>query len=191
MDTRVVPVGVVVLLAVGGLLVWLLRSRGYTPAERPFTPNPGNDTVVMCTGWDEQELSKILSDFTRMYQDRLSAGHPFRVESHTDQLEIRFPHDIQPTVLSFLVNYLQYPKGFDLAGRHIAAVGTVTLTDAFPLPSGDYVGKKARIYVPSNDREYDEVYVAVGSEYFEQSFTNMVWKITTDPRIPDDVRKLW
>lgn len=191
MDTRAILFGVVGLFAAGALLVWLLRLHGDTPAERPFTPNLTNNTVVTCTGWNGKELTKILGDFTRIYQERLTAGHPFRVDAQTDRIDIRFPHDIQPDLLSFLVNYLQYPKGFDLAARHIAAVGTVTLTDAFPLPSSNFVGRKARIYVPSNDRDYDKVYVAVDSEYFEQSFRDMSWKAAADPRIPDDVRKLW
>jgi len=185
-----VPIGLVVLVVAVGFLVLLLRSRGATAAASPFTPNPSNDTVVICKGWDEAELTKILADFARMYGGRLPAAQPFRVERQRDQLRIRFPNDIEPTLLSFLVNYLQYPKDFDLPSHHVLVVGIVTLTTAFPIPREDYVGKKARIYVPSNDQEHDEVYVAVGSEYFRQPFTNMAWRASADSRIPDGLEGL-
>jgi hypothetical protein len=168
----------------------LLRSRSATATVSPFIPNPANDTAVICQGWDETELTKILADFARSYEGRLPAAQPFRVERERDQLRIRFPNDIEPTLLSFLVNYLQYPKYFDLTNRHIVVVGIVTLTNAFPIPREDYVGKKARIYAPSNDQRYDEVYVAIGSEYFRQSFTNMAWKASVDGRIPDGIEAL-
>jgi hypothetical protein len=190
-DGRWLPIGLVVLLAAVGLVVVLLRTRPYVTSARVFIPNPANDTLVVCRGWDETELTKILADFTRTYQDRLPSAEPFRVERARDQFQIRFPGDIPPPLLSYLINYLQYPKDFDLTNRDIAAVGIVTLTDAFQLPSSNYVGKKAHIYVPSNDRRYDEVYLAVGSEYFEQPFTNLRWKPVTDGCIPGQVSKLW
>jgi len=190
LDTRLVPIGLVVLVVAAGLLVMRLRSRGATAVVSPFMPNPSNDTVVICQGWDEAELTKILADFARIYERRLPAAQPFHVEHRRDQFRIHFPNDIEPTLLSFLVNYLQYPKDFDLPSHHILVVGIVTLTTAFPIPREDYVGKKARIYVPSNDQRYDEVYFAVGSEYFRQPFTNMAWKASADGRIPDGIEAL-
>ena len=190
MDTQLVPFGLVALVVAASLVVMRLRSRGATAAIAPFTPNPSNDTVVICKGWDEVELTKILADFARMYKEQLPVAQPFRVEHQRGEFRIRFPADIEPTLLSCLVNYLQYPKGFDLPSHHILVVGIVTLTTAFPLPREDYVGKKARIYVPSNDQRYDEVYVAVGSEYFRQPFTNMAWKASSDGRIPDGIEAL-
>ena len=190
LDARWVPVGLVVLLAAAGLLVVLLRQPTYVATGSLFIPNPANATVVICRGWDEAELSKILADFARSYKNRLPSAQPFSVERRPDQFRIRFPADIAPPLLSFLVNYLQYPKDFDVTNRQIAAVGIVTLTNAFPVPRDDYVGKEARIYVPSNDHTYDEVYIAVGSEYFRESFTNMVWKPSPDGRIPDAINGL-
>jgi hypothetical protein len=183
-------IGAVVVVAAVGLLVLILRSRGNRVRVTAFTPNPTNDTVVICKGWDEAELKKILTDFARMYELRLPADQQFRIEHQRGQFQIRFPNDIEPMLLSTLVNYLQYPRDFDLASHQILVVGIVTLTTSFPIPSEDYVGKKARIYVPSNDKRYDEVYIAVGSEYFRQPFTNMTWKASTDGRIPDGIEAL-
>jgi hypothetical protein len=190
LDARWVAVGLVVLLAAVGLLVMLIRKPLYVATGSLFIPNAANDTVVICRGWDEAELTKILADFARSYKNRLPTAQPFSVEHDADQFRIRFPSDIAPPLLSFLVNYLQYPKGFDVTNRQIAVVGIVKLTSAFQLPRDDYVGKQARIYVPSNDQKYDEVYIAVGSEHFRQPFTNMVWKLSPDGRIPAAINGL-
>jgi len=194
MDTRVavlsaVGAAVAILIALGPQLQ---RYRASAAKEQAYTPNPANDTEIICAGWDAAELGKILEDFTRTYADRLGASARFRTERLSNkEYRITFPNDIAPTLLSFLVNYLQYPKGFDLATHQIAVVAHVTLTSAFPTPREGYVGQKARIYIPSNDRDYDLVYFAVGSDYFEQSFTDMAWRSVGDGRVPDAVRALW
>jgi hypothetical protein len=137
-------------------------------------------------------LEKILRGFTRTYKDQLGPSWCFRMEPlSSDGFRITFPNDIAPDSLSFLVNYLRYPEDLDLATHDVAVLGRVTLTPQFPLPRQDYIGQKARIYVPSNDQQYDLVYVAVGSDYFEQSFTKLRWKPVQDSRVPDGVARLW
>jgi hypothetical protein len=89
------------------------------------------------------------------------------------------------------VNYLQYPEDVDLSTHELAVLGRVTLTADFPLPREDYIGQRARIYVPANDRQYDLVYIALGTESFEQSFRQMHWKQVDDGRIPEGVKELW
>ncbi len=189
MDTRRVIVGVLVATAV--VIVSLLRIRSSRAAEPPFTPNPANDTYIICRGWSRGELEKILADFRGIYAGRLGTSNFETQRTGAKDFKITFPNDIPPTFLSFLVNYLQYPRDFDLSTRNIAVLASVKLTAAFPLPSGTYLGQRARIYVPSDDRQYDLVYVAVGSEYFEQRFTNMTWKPAKDGRVPDGVKALW
>jgi hypothetical protein len=190
LDTRWVALGVVGLLVAVGFSLFLLRKSTHVATASVFIPNPANDTVVICRGWDELELTTILGDFARSYHGRLPSSQPFSVERERDQFRIHFPGDIAPPMLSFLVNYLQYPKNFDLTNRHIAAVGIVTLTKAFPIGSDGLVGKQARVYVPSDDQRYDEVYVAVGSQYFRQRFTDMRWISSVEGRIPDGIEEL-
>jgi len=199
LDSRVVGLGAVaigaaVLLALRPLLGRYLVNQptgGSAGAkEAAFSPNPANDTDVTCKGLELSQLERILADFSRSYADDLAPGEPFRITPlKAHQFRITFPSDIEPSLLSFLVNYIHYPKSLDLT--NVVVVAHVTLTSAFPLPRKALLGEKARVYVPSDDQDFDLVYVAVGSEYFRQSFTNMVWKPVDDGRIPAGVKALW
>jgi hypothetical protein len=157
-----------------------------------FTPNPSNDTEVFYTGCDEAELAKVLAAFAHVYKEALGASGEFRTAKlGEEKFRITFPQDISPDSLSFLVNYLQYPEDVDLSTHELAVLGRVTLTADFPLPREDYIGQRARIYVPANDRQYDLVYIALGTESFEQTFRQMHWKQVDDGRIPEGVKELW
>jgi hypothetical protein len=183
-----IGVGTIV-LALGSLA----RARSTAgDGEGPFTPNSDNDTEVLVTGWSDSELARILSDYRAMYSERLGPKFMIRTQrSDSGASRISFPNDIPPDLLSFLVNYLQYPRDFDLSKHTIAVLARTTLTRAFPVPSQEYVGQKARIYVPESDHEYDLVYVAVGSKFFQQSFTDGLWKLVPNGRIPAKVQPLW
>jgi hypothetical protein len=194
LDSRVVIFSAVGIAVVGVLALGpqFLRYRASAAKELAYAPNPANDAEIICAGWNAAELGKILEAFTRTYAGRLGASAPFRTERlSATEYRISFPNDIPPTLLSFLVNYLQYPKGLDSATHQVAVVAHVTLTPAFPIPRQGYVGQKARIYVPANDRDYDLVYFAVGPDYFKQSFTDMAWKSVEDGRVSDAARALW
>jgi hypothetical protein len=154
--------------------------------------NPHSDTEVLVEGWSAAELERILAAFTKDYADGIPPPITFRVKpEHEGVFRIVFPSDIEPRVLSFLVNYLQYPEGYDLAHRAITVLARVTVTAAFPQELSKYVGKKARIYVPSGDRDFDRVYFAIGDQYFEQVFTDMVCRPVSQGRVPEGVRKRW
>ncbi len=133
-----------------------------------------------------------MAAFSKSYRDQLEPQFAFHTETmEGGAIRISFPNDIPPLQLSFLVNYLEYPTGFDLSSHSIAVLGRATLTDAYPIPRPELRGKKARIYVPSNDQEHDLVYIDVGSEFYEQSFTDGAWKRVQDGRVPDNVRAIW
>lgn len=143
---------------------------------------------VVVRGWSDEELSNILTDFADMYEDGL--GKNFECNVFLDEhgaTRITFPHDIPVKEFSFLVNYLNYPKNYDSKGRSISVFGNATLSAAFHPPSKNFVGKKAVFYVPSNDEEYDLIYVHVGEETFKNSFASFHWKKVEDPRIPTGI----
>jgi hypothetical protein len=97
---------------------------------------------------------------------------------------ITFPHDIPAVQFSYLINYLQYPKNYDLKARSISVVGKALLSPDFHPPSESLVGQKAVFYIPTNDQSYDLVYIRIGDETFENSFAARYWKRVKDSRIP-------
>ena len=147
-----------------------------------------SDRALLVSGWTAEELAKILGDFESKYKGALPS---FRREvlSVGKALRVSLPNDFPPDLLSFLVNYIHYPENFDLKNRKIAAVGMSTLTGEFEAPS-DEIGKKAFIYIPSGDDEYDLVYVRVGEHTYSQSFTTMSWKRVDESRLSAATRAL-
>jgi hypothetical protein len=158
--------------------------------ERDSTQIPHQKEVIV-SGWTSEELSGILTDFADAYYGRL--GHDFDYAVCPDDkgsIRVTFPHDIPATQFSFLVNYLQYPKNYDSKTRSILVIGKATLSPDFHPPKKKLIGQKAVFYIPSNDQDYDLVYVRVRDETFESSFAARHWKKATDSRMPAGVIKL-
>jgi hypothetical protein len=134
--------------------------------------------TVIVSGWSNQELKQILSDFADVHD------FEFQVCADKGASRITFPHDIPVQQFSFLINCLQYPKNFDLKTRSISVVGKALVTSAFHPPNKNLIGQRAVFYIPTNDQSYDLVYVRVGEETFENSFAARHWKKVTDSRMP-------
>ena len=158
------------------------------PRESANIPKPTNGKEVVVRGWTNEELSGILTDFADASDNDLGPNFDYEVQPHDNgSIHVTFPHDIPALQFSFLINYVQYPKNYDLKGRSISVVGKALITPDFHPPSNSMVGQKAIFYIPSNDQKYDLVYVRVGDETFENSFAASRWKRVTDSRIPPDV----
>jgi hypothetical protein len=151
-------------------------------SERPLHQN---HKEVIVSGWADDELSSILTDFADMNSGRLGEKFDYAICPHDKGATcITFPHGIPAEQFSFLVNYLNYPKNFDLKTRSILVVGSVILSKDFHPPDKSLIGKKATFYVPSDDKDYDLVYVRIGDETFKNSFASRNWKLADDARIP-------
>jgi|SRR5579862_726192 len=181
--------------SLGVLLLVLLALAGLKLRRKPratvdlFHPNLDNDKALHVRGWSNDEMSKILADFSRMC-DLPQASSP-RIQASPDgTLTVSFPQDIDSSLFSYLVNYTQYPKGLSLKNRDIGVAGVATLTQDFGVPEPSLVGQKAVIYVPTDDREHDEVFVRVGDSYFKNSFASSTWVRVSAPRLPDFVKQM-
>lgn len=151
-----------------------------------FVPDPANDSVVVVRGWSESELNRILGYFLLAYDLRTDAA---QVSAETDgRIKLTFPRDIEPGILYFMVNYIQYPKKFDFKRRSIGVVGRVVLNQAFGVPDPRLIGKPAEIYVPANDTDYDLVYAKISpADVYEISFKDLIWRRVESERIPDAI----
>jgi len=161
-----------------------------TEMTASFVADPNNRNTLSVHGWTRGELDRMLADFRSCYE--LSDSPDWTVEAKSgDTFTIAFPQDIQPKYFLFLVNYLRYPKNFDLANRSIGVLGRVVLTKAFGVPDPALIGKQAEIYVPADDAEYDEVYARVETgAVYRIPFTNMIWKAMDEARGPAEIAGL-
>jgi hypothetical protein len=143
---------------------------------------------IIVSGWTDQELPGILADFVEPYDDRLDSKFDFQIEPYDKGASrITFPHGISAEIFSFLVNYLQYPKNYDLTTRSVLVIGKAVLTPGFHPPDKNLIGQKAMFYIPSNDQKYDQVYIRVANETFVNSFAARHWKKVSDPSLPAGV----
>jgi hypothetical protein len=193
-----IVVGLAIIVACVLLAITVWRFTAYSQMvtaqddkmRASFVANSGNQNLLLIRGWQRKELEQILADFLQLYG--LADSSVLKMEAKSsDTFVITFPHDIEPKLLLFLVNYVQYPKKFDLTERSIGVLGRVVLTAAFGVPDTGLIGKQAVIYVPANDTEYDLVYARLESGgVYIIPFTSLIWKATDDARMPRTVAGL-
>ena len=158
------------------------------PHEPATISDPANGEEVVVRGWTNEELPGILTDFADMSDGDLGPHFVYEVHARDDgSIRITFPHDIPTKQFSFLINYLQYPKNYDLKGRSVSVVGKSIISSKFKPPSKNLIGQTATFYIPKDDQDFDLVYVRVGDETFVNSFASLRWKKVSDPRIPAGV----
>jgi hypothetical protein len=168
--------------------VRLDHSRTDLPA---FTPDPKNDKLIVVSGWSEEELHGILDDFIEENSSP-SLSYQIDIAKRYERLYgLTFPADIHPVLFLSLVNYLNYPVNFGLDGHSIAVVGKTTLNSDFEGVSPSLIGKRAILYVPDNDEDYDVVYLrAETGTILETSFSRETWRQVTEPRMGSEVKRL-
>jgi len=156
----------------------------------PFTPDPRNDKAIMVNGWNDDELRKALDDFS----DEDGSGLPPKIDIHKrfeNFYLLTFPEDIRASDFVALVNYLNYPIDLSPEGRTITVAGKVTLNSDFEGIPQSLIGKKAVLYVPDNDEDYDVVYLrAETGTILETSFNRETWRQVTEPRMGSEVKRL-
>lgn len=164
MNNSVIIILFVLLLV--AIMLWTIRSRRKerpvnvsSPAEAPYEEHrPGtereNDKLVLVDNIAESDMERVLDDFCKMYnKDRIRVRARL-FKARTSVACITFPCDIDLELLCFLVNHINYPTGFDRSFRVTGWV-TTRLTDTWI--TEETAGKKAMLYVPDVDTEYDQV----------------------------------
>lgn len=157
----------------------------------PFVPDLENNKVIMVSGWNEEELRKILDDFV---EEDASAAHECRIDINKRYQNfhgLTFPEDIHPSEFACLVNYLNYPINLGLDERSIIVAGTTTLNADFQGIPPSLEGEKAILYVPENDEDYDVVYMqSETGDTFAKSMSEPAWRHVNDPRLSSEVKML-
>jgi len=186
-----VPFAVIVLASAIVLTAKPVKADVQQTDPSPFTPDPNNDKVILIQGWIEDELRQILDDFV---EEDLTAFASFRIEIEMrieNSFVLTFPEDIHPAEFISLVNYLAYPINHSLNERQIVVAGKTTLNSDFDGLVKPFEGKKAILYLPQNDEDYDVVYLRIESgETLAKSLSEGVWRKVKEPRLPSAVESL-
>src|SRR5882724_2611819 len=190
------PLGVIFIILLVGLSNILLAKPAKIKLPEadlpPFSPDPHNDKMIVVTGWNEEELNRIVDDFI----NESTADVPLKVEIHKrfDQdFSLSFPEDVSPSDFAALVNYLNYPIDFELLNHTIEVAGKTSLSSDFQGITAPLVGKKATVYVPEGDQHYTVVHLHCeeGSNFsisLADPFTR--WQPILDAKLSSQVKML-
>jgi hypothetical protein len=157
----------------------------------PFIPDPNNDKAIMVSGWEAEELDKALDDFVA----RGTSGRPQQIamyEYSENLYRLTFPEDIPVGNFVALINYLNYPIDFGGPERKISVAGNTSLNSEFAGIPESLWEKRAILYVPEDDEDFDLVYLLAGTgDTFAFAFNQKgYWRRMNDPRLPEHVNAL-
>jgi hypothetical protein len=74
-------------------------------------------------------------------------------------------------------------QGFDLNSRPVLVAGRATITSDFLPSDQSLVGKRILVYVPSEDKRYDEVFAQAEGQSYEFPFTRTGFIRAQEPRL--------
>lgn len=185
-------IGVIVAAAIAFLSFRRREPNSGQVAVAPFVPSPGNDKVILVKGWNEQEIRKIIADFTETYKNQGYSPYTIEYQKKAENLyKLNFPQDIHPVLFTFLIDYAAYPFELDFENRSIVVGGKATLSSDFAGIDESLTGQRAIFYLPENDQEGAVVYMRTESElYFANSFDKTSWERVQDSRLSEGTKKL-
>ena len=150
-----------------------------------------SDKELLVRGWKDTELKQIFSDFVQMDANRLPPNFSTKVHGENGGvMRVTFPADIESRLFCWLINYVQYPKGFDLKSRTILVAGKATINSDFLPSDQSHIGRRIMFYSPANDTRYDEVFAQVDGHAYEYPFTTERWTGVQNARLPGGVAEL-
>jgi len=189
------PLGVIFIILLIGLSNILLAKPAKIELPEadppPFSPDPNNDKMIVVTGWNEEELHKIVDDFGAQDSNSPSSIEVQRV--YDDYFRLTFSEDLSPFDFAALVNYLNYPFDFDLASHTISVAGKTSLSSDFQGIPTQLVGEKAIVYVPEDDQDYTVVHMHIeAGENFSISLADpsSMWQPIPNAKLSSQVKML-
>ena len=126
-------------------------SQEYLP-----TQEKQNDKLVIVSDISDADLQRILTDFCSLQNKKKYQVQPRLTKISEKEFAITFPYDIKFEIYCYFINYIHYPMGFDKSFNIIAWTTTKNGDTWITENSTD---KKAMLFIPSDDKEYDNVFM--------------------------------
>ncbi|MBY6129033.1 hypothetical protein KUW15_09930 [Qipengyuania aquimaris] len=169
----------------GGVLWAGDALKKHRPVQsQEFELVPGDQFTLRSRGWSGSELRAIFADFAKMYD----IEEPRIVEGPGRIFSIDWPDGLAEAHILFAVNYLHYPRDFDLADRRILAAAQVKQGQLGGIPKD--LG--AKVFVPSDDTYYDRVHaVDDNGQAYLGDFGSASFVPIDDARMPRDVENFF
>ncbi|ASV30753.1 hypothetical protein [Maribacter cobaltidurans] len=131
--------------------------------------------LINVKGYSEKYLKLAIRQWIDLYLESLYNERTFNLFQLEDSIQIRIDN-ISNQLFFFLINYLKYPE--DIKGP-IEILGYTGGDE-----TSDFKGQDILIYIPSDDTEYDNVYVVTeNNNHFKIDFGGGIKKVNS--RIPE------
>lgn len=132
-------------------------SNTSKPQENLFPTNKvENDKLIIVEDINESDIKKILHDFCNLYNGKTFQALPRLTKLSDKKYAVTFPYDINFEIYCFLINYVNYPTGFN---RHFKAIGWTTTKPTDIWITEKSVNKNVMLFVSDFDTEYDNIFL--------------------------------
>jgi len=147
-----------------GLIVKSLVQRGdrnpnnskRPPASIKPSNYVDNDKMIIVKYASLSDLKTVLGQLCNSYNNKTYRVLPILRQYADSTFVITFPYDIDFETFCYVVNYLYYPIGVNYHPQ-ITAWTTTNTGDSWM--KDDLVNKKVMLYIPVEDKEFDNVYL--------------------------------
>jgi hypothetical protein len=127
------------------------------PSENIFPSNKiTNDKLIIVEDISENNIKKILREFCNSYNKEVYQAIPRLTKLSEQKFAVTFPYDIDFEIYCYLINYVNYPMGFD---RHFKTIGWTTTKPTDGWITEKSVNKNVMLFLSDVDTEYDNVFL--------------------------------
>ena len=132
------------------------------------------DNLIKIKGGSYDDIKKALQQWIMLYSRDLESNIKFELyKIGQENYLIAADKRLNNEKFNFLINYLRYPEGIKY---NISIEGYSTVRDEKLYPK-NLLNKKIIVYVPDNDKEYDNVFVTTeDNETFKIDFGGKVMR---------------
>lgn len=162
METVLIIIGITVLIfAIKACMPAGQEQEADTDTTRPSNENlptqeKPNDKLLIVDNISMTEIESILTGFCNMYNKESFQAQPRLYKLSERQFAITFPYDIEFEIYCYFINYVHYPIGFDKS-FDVTAWETTGQANGWITEKSAY--KKVMLFIPEDDREYDNVFL--------------------------------
>ena len=156
---------ILIILGIIGILI-LIKScipkneNKFSDDSRPKLPvqknEIDNDRIIIINGANYTDIKKALNQFCNIYNKENYQAIIRLSTISQNEFVLTFPYGIDFTTFCFLINYLYYPNEI-FYKADIKGWTTTNSNDEFI--SAENSNKYVMLYIPSDDKEYDNVFM--------------------------------
>lgn len=155
------------LLIIGGIIVagfFLKSCISNNNSKNESRPNnvvmPSgkieNDKIVLIENVKLEDLKNAIQKFCNTYNQENLTALPLLTILSENKFVVTFPYDTDFATYCFFVNYMYYPN--DIIYKPTIKAWTSTKQNDDWM-TNEIINRKVMLYIPSDDKEYDNVYL--------------------------------